>query len=210
MAIKACRLEGVEEHERVLKPNDWNNRRDGQYRPVIGFTRDIPQASVGQAGHRMLQHGINEQRNAGRRSDPGGYGAPPRQQGMYIQSTHYRQQEYVSQGYALCDQFPTDSAMFRGGYRGYYEGNKRTVYQNGKLEGICEHDGLEKLFIQYEANPVSMACAQFPVPSSMNVEPTAKCAVPIETRPRRSETAKCEDRFFCKKKERFVIIVKPL
>jgi hypothetical protein len=71
--FKAERLEGITETERVLKPKDWDNRRNGQYRPAIGFSRDIPRAQLATSGHRTLQHTINDQRNGGRYSDPMGY-----------------------------------------------------------------------------------------------------------------------------------------
>ncbi|KAH7726865.1 5'-3' exoribonuclease 2 [Aphelenchoides avenae] len=113
--FKPCRLEGANDHERVLKPRDWNDRRDGQYRPVIGFTRDRPQAHIPAAGHRILKHSIHEQRHGGRRSDPSGYGAPPRH------AAHIEQHSYA-QGSG-------------GGYRGYYESSKTTIYQQESTYG---------------------------------------------------------------------------
>ncbi|KAH7727156.1 5'-3' exoribonuclease 2-like protein [Aphelenchoides avenae] len=42
---KPCRLEGCRDHERVLPSRDWNDRRDGQHRPVIvdDFYDDSPE-----------------------------------------------------------------------------------------------------------------------------------------------------------------------
>jgi hypothetical protein len=54
-------MRGVRTPERVLKPREWNDRR-GQYRPTTGFSRDVPEASLGDAGHRMLKHETGDQR----------------------------------------------------------------------------------------------------------------------------------------------------
>lgn len=62
------RLSGINDLDRVLKPQDWNDRRNGQFRPMIGFTRDMPSARLSDSGHRMVQHEINQQ-NYHRRSD---------------------------------------------------------------------------------------------------------------------------------------------
>ncbi|XP_075263280.1 5'-3' exoribonuclease 2-like isoform X1 [Convolutriloba macropyga] len=52
---KATILPGCKMPEKVLKPGDWDNKRDGQFRPMIGFNRNMPRASLDQAGHRMLR-----------------------------------------------------------------------------------------------------------------------------------------------------------
>nr|CAD2167907.1 unnamed protein product [Meloidogyne enterolobii] len=65
--FKACRLEGIKELPRALKPKDYDDRRQGSYRPQIGFSRDIPRASLSASGHRTLDHHITQQN---RRSGP--------------------------------------------------------------------------------------------------------------------------------------------
>lgn len=49
----ARRLEGAVDPPRVLKPQDFDDSK-GNYRPVIGFNRNMPRASMSQAGHRMI------------------------------------------------------------------------------------------------------------------------------------------------------------
>jgi len=44
-----------------LKPKDYDDRRQGSYRPQIGFSRDIPRASLSASGHRTLDHHITQQ-----------------------------------------------------------------------------------------------------------------------------------------------------
>lgn len=54
----ARKLKGAKEPPRVLKPQDFEamNRNSGnQWKPQIGFVRSTQSASLGQAGHRMLE-----------------------------------------------------------------------------------------------------------------------------------------------------------
>lgn len=54
----ARKLKGAKEPPRVLKPQDFeamNRKNGGQWTPQIGFTRSTQSASLGQAGHRMLE-----------------------------------------------------------------------------------------------------------------------------------------------------------
>lgn len=50
--FEAKRLPGAVDPPNVLAPE---NRPSG-YRPQIGFKRDFPQASLGEAGHRFINH----------------------------------------------------------------------------------------------------------------------------------------------------------
>ncbi|KAK6011485.1 hypothetical protein OSTOST_23425, partial [Ostertagia ostertagi] len=54
----AKRLENAKEIPRVLR--DFNDRRGGSdYRPQIGFTRDVPgRASLDSSGHRFIQQNV--------------------------------------------------------------------------------------------------------------------------------------------------------
>ncbi|XP_072744111.1 5'-3' exoribonuclease 2 homolog isoform X1 [Anoplolepis gracilipes] len=61
----ARKLKGAKEPSRVLKPQDFEamNRNNGnQWKPQIGFTRSTQSASLGQAGHRMVEHHTNHNR----------------------------------------------------------------------------------------------------------------------------------------------------
>lgn len=48
------KLPKATEPPRVLKPQDLTNEQSRNYRPVIGFNRNMPRGSLGQAGHRTL------------------------------------------------------------------------------------------------------------------------------------------------------------
>lgn len=50
--FKAKRLPKAIDPPTVLAPE----HRPSNYRPQIGFNRDFPQASLGDAGHRMINH----------------------------------------------------------------------------------------------------------------------------------------------------------
>lgn len=50
--FEAKRLAGAIDPPTVLAPE----QRPSNYRPQIGFNRDFPQASLGDAGHRMVNH----------------------------------------------------------------------------------------------------------------------------------------------------------
>jgi len=53
----ATHLPNAKEVPRVLKPGDWDERRDGAFRPQIGFARhDGPRAHLSGAGHRTLDY----------------------------------------------------------------------------------------------------------------------------------------------------------
>ncbi|CAD5210182.1 unnamed protein product [Bursaphelenchus xylophilus] len=72
----ATRLEGAVTPEATLKPEDWNTRRQGDYRPNTGFTRHRPQAQLSDSGHRMVRHEIrdNRQNRPYQRNDNNNYG----------------------------------------------------------------------------------------------------------------------------------------
>lgn len=58
--FKAARLPKAVDPPTVLAPEN----KPTDYRPQIGFTRNVPQASLGGAGHRMVNHytgGNNQQ-----------------------------------------------------------------------------------------------------------------------------------------------------
>lgn len=50
--FEAKRLPGAIDPPNVLAPE----QRPSNYRPQIGFNRDFPQASLGDSGHRMVNH----------------------------------------------------------------------------------------------------------------------------------------------------------
>lgn len=58
--FEAIRLSGIKELEKVLKPGQWNDRRNGQFQPQIGFTRNIPKANLSSVGHRILNRSLQE------------------------------------------------------------------------------------------------------------------------------------------------------
>ncbi|KAI6241387.1 putative 5-3 exonuclease domain containing protein [Aphelenchoides fujianensis] len=64
----ATRLQKATTPERTLRPQDWNERRNGPYKPMIGFSRNVPQASLDQSGHRTIRHelSINQHSSRGR------------------------------------------------------------------------------------------------------------------------------------------------
>lgn len=53
--FKAERLTGAKEPHRVLKPGDLDEAASKAWKPQIGMAPSRYQASLGQAGHRMLQ-----------------------------------------------------------------------------------------------------------------------------------------------------------
>lgn len=70
--FEAKRLKGAIEPAQVLAPES----RPSNYRPQIGFDRNFAQASLGDAGHRMVNHysgGNNQQRNYASISPPQQY-----------------------------------------------------------------------------------------------------------------------------------------
>ncbi|KAI6225914.1 5'-3' exoribonuclease [Aphelenchoides besseyi] len=69
----ACRLNGATTPERTLRPSEWDERRNGPYRPNTGFTRDRPNASLDSAGHRMLRHEFSNQQYAPRQHNNAPY-----------------------------------------------------------------------------------------------------------------------------------------
>ena len=83
----AVRLEGINDMEPTLKPSDFNERRNGDYRPQVGFTRDRPYANLSDAGHRMLQHNVRGNGNQGGynrgNGNQGGYNRGNGNQGGY-------------------------------------------------------------------------------------------------------------------------------
>uniref|UniRef100_A0A6B2E417 5'-3' exoribonuclease n=1 Tax=Phlebotomus kandelakii TaxID=1109342 RepID=A0A6B2E417_9DIPT len=82
----ARKLENAEEPPRVLKGGSEGN--DRPYKPMIGFTRNMPTASLSRGGHRMMNHYTNDRaRGSGQyQSYP-----PPNQ---YQQNQSYQQRNY--------------------------------------------------------------------------------------------------------------------
>ncbi|KAK0182305.1 hypothetical protein PV327_000457 [Microctonus hyperodae] len=69
----AKRLKGVKEPLRVLKPQDFeqmNRGTNNHWTPQVGFSPRKQIASVGDAGHRMLGHHANPNRNQGNYTSP--------------------------------------------------------------------------------------------------------------------------------------------
>lgn len=86
--FKACRLDGIKELPRALKPQNYDDRRQGPYRPQIGFSRDIPRASLSSSGHRTLDHYVTQQN---RRSGPASLFAYQAQQPQQVQASPQQQ-----------------------------------------------------------------------------------------------------------------------
>ncbi|XP_066939029.1 5'-3' exoribonuclease 2 homolog isoform X2 [Macrobrachium rosenbergii] len=101
------KLENAEPPPRVLKGDNVGSGPPGSYRPQIGFSRNLPQASLGAAGHRALGHHVNRGRGGGQYSNvppPSGMsgsrggrgggtsllGAPPGNFQMMNQSANYQ------------------------------------------------------------------------------------------------------------------------
>ncbi|XP_012232131.1 5'-3' exoribonuclease 2 homolog isoform X1 [Linepithema humile] len=88
----ARKLKGAKEPPRVLKPQDFEamNRNNGnQWKPQIGFVRSTQSASLGQAGHRMLEHHTNHSR-------PPIYANIPPPMNLYQQFHGYRSSNHQS------------------------------------------------------------------------------------------------------------------
>ncbi|XP_055680069.1 5'-3' exoribonuclease 2 homolog isoform X1 [Lutzomyia longipalpis] len=81
----AKKLPDAKEAPRVLKPGGMGN--DRHYKPMIGFTRDLPQASLSGTGHRMMNHYTHD-----RSRDSGQYKSyPPPNQYQHHQQNQYQQ-----------------------------------------------------------------------------------------------------------------------
>ncbi|CAD6184562.1 unnamed protein product [Caenorhabditis auriculariae] len=142
----AVRLEKAKELERTLKPGDWNERRDGQYRPMIGFSRDTPRAQIDNSGHRHFEHHVRQsipQSNQGINSGhgggyQGGYGSHrgsygnDRHHGGYNNRNDYQQQPQRG-GYNSYNGRGGGSYRGGGGYNSSRGGNEqsRGGYQGG-------------------------------------------------------------------------------
>ncbi|XP_044011716.1 5'-3' exoribonuclease 2 homolog [Aphidius gifuensis] len=99
----AKRLKGVKEPPRVLKPQDFeqmNRGTDNRWSPRIGFTQSNQKASLGDAGHRMIGHYANSNRNQGQ---SGQYSHVPPPQNSYQQrgySSGYQTSTGAARGYS--------------------------------------------------------------------------------------------------------------
>lgn len=95
----ARKLKGAKEPPRVLKPQDFeamNRKNGGQWTPQIGFTRSTQSASLGQAGHRMLDHHMNSHNN---RQANAAYANIPPPTNLYLQFHGYRNEHQSGQQY---------------------------------------------------------------------------------------------------------------
>ncbi|KAL3077114.1 hypothetical protein niasHS_013103 [Heterodera schachtii] len=95
--FKANRLDGIKELPRVLKPNDWDQRRHGSFQPQIGFSRDIPRANLSMAGQRTLNHQINDNRRSCPASLFSVQTSPPAHTLPWHMSTNSPQQQHQMQ-----------------------------------------------------------------------------------------------------------------
>ncbi|KAI6182853.1 5'-3' exoribonuclease 2 [Aphelenchoides bicaudatus] len=68
--FSVARLEGSKTPERVLKSNNYNDRQNGQYRPTTGFTKNVPQATLSDTGHRILRHETSDNQRRDNRPAP--------------------------------------------------------------------------------------------------------------------------------------------
>ncbi|ULU07661.1 hypothetical protein L3Y34_018989 [Caenorhabditis briggsae] len=72
----AVRLDGAKEAEKTLRPEDWNERRDGRFNPTIGFNRNAPRGGLDLSGQRHINHhvrGAMYDRQGGNDNYRGGY-----------------------------------------------------------------------------------------------------------------------------------------
>lgn len=84
----AKRLPGAKEPERVLKPGDLTPEANRGWRPQVGMARSTTRASLGNAGHRMVNFHSRDGDRGGndQQRSQGQYGAvPPPQNRNYGQ-----------------------------------------------------------------------------------------------------------------------------
>ncbi|XP_011881333.1 PREDICTED: 5'-3' exoribonuclease 2 homolog [Vollenhovia emeryi] len=94
----ARKLKGAQEPSRVLKPQDFdamNHKNGGQWKPQIGFTRSTQSATLGQAGHRMLDHHVSHNNRPAQSS----YANVPPPGNLYSQFHGYRSEYQSGSGY---------------------------------------------------------------------------------------------------------------
>uniref|UniRef100_A0A8D8TWE9 5'-3' exoribonuclease n=1 Tax=Cacopsylla melanoneura TaxID=428564 RepID=A0A8D8TWE9_9HEMI len=88
----AIRLEGAIEPARVLKPGDLPVSQNQGWRPQTGMAPRHNQASVGQAGHRMVNHYTPRDQSNGRTGGQGQFSAvPPPLMPQYSQGGRFHQ-----------------------------------------------------------------------------------------------------------------------
>lgn len=114
------RLENAKDIPRVLR--DYSDNRDGSnYRPQIGFTRDVPgRASLDRSAHRFVQHNARHNFDEGRSSNSNSRGAPYNRgshQGGYSRDA-YDNRDGMQSGYNRRPYDNRDIAHPYGG-RGY-------------------------------------------------------------------------------------------
>ncbi|XP_011686164.1 PREDICTED: 5'-3' exoribonuclease 2 homolog [Wasmannia auropunctata] len=150
----ARKLKGANEPPRVLKPQDFEamNRKNGsQWVPQIGFTsRTSRSASLGQAGHRMLDHHVNHNRPAyANIPPPMDLYAPPYSHGGYRRhqsgygynsagSSHMR----GPSGYGMRQNYSSSEYQHhRNYYDNYNQQSSRNNYQNAPQHGYHSQRG---------------------------------------------------------------------
>uniref|UniRef100_A0A1Y1MVA7 5'-3' exoribonuclease n=1 Tax=Photinus pyralis TaxID=7054 RepID=A0A1Y1MVA7_PHOPY len=67
--FQACRLKGAKPPQNVLKPQDLDAEASRNWRPMIGMAPSTVRATIGNVGHRMLNHHVPK--------PPGAYGNVP-------------------------------------------------------------------------------------------------------------------------------------
>lgn len=92
--FEAKPLPGAIEPPNVLAPE----QRPSNYRPQIGFNRDFPQASLGQAGHRMVNHhsgGYKQHRQQQQQQHQQNYSSDNRNFASIPPPNNYRHSEFI-------------------------------------------------------------------------------------------------------------------
>lgn len=90
--FEAKRLPGAIEPPNVLAPE----QRSSNYRPQIGFNRDFPQASLGDAGHRMVNHHSGGYKQHRQQQQQQGYSSDNRNFASIPPPNNYRQSKFIS------------------------------------------------------------------------------------------------------------------
>ncbi|MFH4974236.1 hypothetical protein AB6A40_000945 [Gnathostoma spinigerum] len=105
----AKRLPGAKEIPRTLKPSDFDN--SNQYRPQIGFSREVPHARLGDPGHRMLGREVSR---------------------MAVHSGHGEQFSSGRINYERRDEFQREVLLRRDGREGYRGHNSPPWHRNAQ------------------------------------------------------------------------------
>uniref|UniRef100_A0A8R1I1F0 XRN_M domain-containing protein n=1 Tax=Caenorhabditis japonica TaxID=281687 RepID=A0A8R1I1F0_CAEJA len=157
----ATRLSGAKEMEKTLRPEDWNDRRDGRFQPQIGFNRNAPRAGLDHSAQRHVNHHVrgamNDRNEAGYNSRGGGHGGyddrryqqdfgrdygrrdgggPQRYHDQRSGGGHYQQNHHQGGGnYRQNDGYQQDYQQRRDGYQGGHSRGGPPGYSRPPYQG---------------------------------------------------------------------------